>query len=356
VHLEEDTARLVHAEPGAGYSLIDFNRAGVPLMEVVTEPDLRSPVEARLFLGRLRAILQAIDVSTGRMEEGSLRCDANISLRNPGGGLGIRTEVKNMNSLRSVERALAYEAARQRTLLARGEPVVQETRHWDERRGVTFASRTKEEAQDYRYFPEPDLVPIAVSDESVAQIRATLPELPDARQRRYVESYGLTASDAALVTSSQAMAAFFEETVRRHPHPRAVSNWLVGDLSGYLNAEGKELEDVPITGAHLAELLDLVEAGAISGRTAKEILPEVARTGRMPREIVASKDLGQISDDAELAAVIDAVLGDNPGPAADYRAGKAAALTFLVGQVMKRTRGRANPEATNRFLRDRLGR
>ncbi|HEY6102883.1 MAG TPA: Asp-tRNA(Asn)/Glu-tRNA(Gln) amidotransferase subunit GatB, partial [bacterium] len=355
VHLEEDTARLVHADPGAGYSLIDFNRAGVPLMEVVTEPDLRSPGEARLFLSRLRAVLQAIEVSTGRMEEGSLRCDANISLRRVGGGLGTRTEVKNMNSLRSVERALGYEAARQQTLLMRGEPVVQETRHWDERRGVTFASRTKEEAQDYRYFPEPDLVPIALSEESIAQIRAALPELPDARRRRYVERYGLTASDAALVTSSQAMAALFEETVRLHPNPRAVSNWLTGDLSGYLNAEGMELEDVPVTGAHLAELLDLVEGGTISGRTAKEILPEVARTGRMPREVVASKDLRQISDGVELAGVVDAVLADNSGPAADYRAGKAAALTFLVGQAMKRTRGRANPEAVNRLLRERLG-
>jgi aspartyl-tRNA(Asn)/glutamyl-tRNA(Gln) amidotransferase subunit B len=355
VHLEEDTARLVHAEPGAGYSLIDFNRAGVPLMEVVTEPDLRSPAEARIFLGRLRAVLQAIEVSTGRMEEGSLRCDANISLRSPGGVLGIRTEVKNMNSLRSVERALTYESARQQALLDRGEPVVQETRHWDERRAVTFASRTKEEAQDYRYFPEPDLVPIVLSESSVAQIRATLPELPEARRRRYVETYRLASHEAALVTSSQAMAALFEDTVRRHPDPRAVSNWLVGDVSGYLNAEGKELEDMPVTAAHLAELLDLVEHGTISGRTAKEILPEMLHTGRMPREIVTSRDLGQISDTAELAGIIDAVVAANPGPAADYRAGKAAALAFLVGQIMKRTRGRANPEVANRLLRERLG-
>jgi aspartyl-tRNA(Asn)/glutamyl-tRNA(Gln) amidotransferase subunit B len=354
VHLEEDTARLVHAESGAGHSLIDFNRAGVPLMEIVTEPDLRSPAEARIFLGRLRAILEAIDVSTGRMEEGSLRCDANLSLRISGGVLGIRTEVKNMNSLRSVERALAFEAARQQTLLDRGEPVVQETRHWDERRMVTFASRTKEEAQDYRYFPEPDLVPIALVEESIAQIRATLPELPEARRRRYIETYGLAAHEAALVTSSQAMAALFEDTVRRHPNPRAVSNWLVGDVSGYLNTEGRELEEVPFTAAHLAELLDLIDQGMISGRTAKEILPVMLDTGRMPREIVASQDLGQISDAAELAGVIDAVLAAHPGPAADYRAGKAAALTFLVGQIMKRTRGRANPETATRLLRERL--
>lgn len=357
VHLEEDTARLVHVERGAGsgYSLIDFNRAGVPLMEIVTEPDLRSPADARGFLNRLRAVLQAIDVSTGRMEEGSLRCDANVSLRSPGGALGIRTEVKNMNSLRSVERALAYEAARQQALLERGGPVVQETRHWDERRGVTFASRTKEEAQDYRYFPEPDLVPIVVPEASVAEIRAALPELPEARRRRYVEAYGLTAHDAALLTASQAMAAFFEETVRRHPHPRAVSTWLVGDVSGYLNVEGRELEETPVTPPHLAELLDLVNAGTISGRTAKAILPEMFRTGRMPRELVEHGGLGQISDTGALAAVIDAVLAAHPGPAAEYRRGKRAVLTFLMGQVMKETQGRANPEAANRLLRERLG-
>ena len=356
VHLEEDTARLVHAEPGAGpgYSLIDFNRAGVPLMEIVTEPDLHSPADARVFLSRLRAVLQAIDVSTGRMEEGSLRCDANVSLRRPGGALGIRTEVKNMNSLRSVERALAYEAARQQALLERGEAVAQETRHWDERRAVTFASRTKEEAQDYRYFPEPDLVPMVVSEASVAEIRAALPELPEARRRRYVEAYGLSVHDAAFVTSSQAMAAFFEETVRRHPHPRTVSNWLVGDVSGYLNAEGRELEDTPVTPAHLAELLELVDAGTISGRTAKEILPEMLRTGRMPSELVEGGGLRQISDAGALTAVIDAVLAAHPGTAAEYRGGKRAVLTFLIGQVMKQTRGRANPEVANRLLRERL--
>jgi aspartyl-tRNA(Asn)/glutamyl-tRNA(Gln) amidotransferase subunit B len=356
VHLEEDTARLVHPERATGspYSLIDFNRAGVPLMEVVTEPDLRSPAEARAFLSRLRAVLQAIEVSSGRMEEGSLRCDANVSLRPPGGALGTRTEVKNMNSLRSVERALAYEADRQRSRLARGEAIVQETRHWDERRAVTFASRTKEEAQDYRYFPEPDLVPIVVPAAAAAQLRASLPELPEARRRRYVEAYGLSPHDAGLVTSSQAMAAFFEEAVRRHPQARTVANWLVGDVAGYLNAQGRELEDTPLTPAHLAGLLDLVQAGTISGRTAKELLPEMLRTGAMPHDLVASGGLGQISDAAELAAVIDSVLAAHPGPAAEYRRGKVAALTFLVGQIMRETRGRANPELANRLLRERL--
>ena len=356
VHLEEDTARLVHPErgEGAGYSLIDFNRSGVPLMEIVTEPDLHSPADARVFLTRLRAVLQAIEVSTGRMEEGSLRCDANLSLRHPGGEAGLRTEVKNMNSLRSVERALAYEAARQRAQLERGEPVVQETRHWDERREVTFASRSKEEAQDYRYFPEPDLVPIVVSDTTLREVRRTLPELPEARRQRYVDAYGLPLHDAALLTSSHAMTAFFEETVRRHPQPRAVSNWLLGDITGYLNAEGHELEDTALTPALLADLLDLIEQGTISGRTAKEILPEMARSGRRPVDLVRSGGLGQISDPEALRAVIDAVVAAHPGPAGDYRNGKDAALTFLMGQIMKQTRGRANPEAAGRLLRERL--
>jgi len=356
VHLEEDTARLVHPERGggAGYSLVDFNRSGVPLMEIVTEPDLRAPEEARVFLTRLRAVLQATEVSTGRMEEGSLRCDANVSLRPPGGEAGLRTEVKNMNSLRSVERALAYEAARQQAQLERGEPVVQETRHWDERREVTFASRVKEEAQDYRYFPEPDLVPVVVSEAAWAEVRRTLPELPEARRRRYVEAYGLPPHDAGLVTSSHAMAAFFEETVRRHPQPRTVSNWLVGQVAGYLNAQGQELEDTALTPALLADLLDLIARGTISARTAKELLPEMLRSGRPPAELIREGGLGQISDPGALGAVIDAVVAAHPGPAADYRRGRDAALTFLMGQIMKQTRGRANPEVTARLLRERL--
>ncbi len=356
VHLEEDTGRLVHAEQGGkvAYSLVDYNRSGVPLLEIVTEPDLRSPQEARVFLARLRAVLQAIEVSTGRMEEGSLRCDANVSLRAPGADFGLRTEVKNMNSLRSVERALAYEMERQRALLARGQPVEQETRHWDERRSVTFASRTKEEAQDYRYFPEPDLVPSVVTPGRVDEIRATLPELPDARRARYVATYGLSDYDAALLTASAAMAKFFEETVRLFAQPKTVCNWLVGDITAHLNVEGKEIDQVPVTPAHLAELLQLVDQGAISGRTAKEILAEMLVRGERPAALVAARGLAQISDEAALAGVIDAVLAEHPEPAADYRRGKAPALTFLVGQVMKKTRGRANPDVATRLLRERL--
>lgn len=357
VHLEEDTGRLVHVESDGRvlHSLVDFNRSGIPLMEIVTEPDLRSPLEARAFLARLRAVLQAIEVSTGRMEEGNLRVDANVSLRRPGQALGTRTEVKNMNSLRSVERALVHEVARQRQVLEVGGTVEQQTRHWDERRGVTFASRTKEEAQDYRYFPEPDLVPIAVTAERVEQIRRAMPELPEARRQRYVASYGLTEYDADLVTSSAPMAKFFEESVKLFPQPKTVSNWLGGDLTAYLNAEGKEIEDLPITPGHLADLLRLVGQGTISGRTAKEILTEMLVSGARPEAIVETKGLSQISDTGALERVVDEVVAEHAGPVADVRAGKTQALTFLIGQVMKKTRGRANPELANRLLRERLG-
>src|SRR5579883_2432561 len=352
VHLEEDTGKLVHAE---GRSLVDYNRSGTPLMEVVTEPDLRSPEEARQFLVQLRTLLQYAGVTTGRMEEGTLRCDANLSLRRPGGELGTRTEIKNMNSLRSVERALRYEEARQREVLGRGEPVVQETRHWDEDRGITFPSREKEEAQDYRYFPEPDLVPLRIDEAWIARVRSELPELPDARRRRYVEVFGLPEHDSRLVTATRALADFFEETVRLFPHPKTVSNWLVGEVAAYLNATGLEIEDIPLRPASLAELLALVDSGTLSGRSAKEVLEEMVRTGRSAREIVEERGLVQISDEAALDRIVQDVIAENPGPVADVRAGKDKAVTYLVGQVMKKTRGRANPELVNRLLRERLG-
>jgi len=368
VHLEEDTGRLVHPEHGR-YSLVDYNRSGLPLMEIVTDPDLRSPGEARRFLAALRAVLQTIGVSTGRMEEGSLRVDANISLRRAGEELGTRAEVKNMNSLRSVERALLYEVARHRDVLAAGGVVAQETRHWDEDRGVTFASRTKEEAQDYRYFPEPDLVPVVVPRTAaeaaalavtgitpIEEIRHSLPELPDQRRERYIRDYGLAEQDADLIVSAAGMAAFFEETVRRFPRPRTVSHWLVGDITAYLNAEGKEIEDLPIGPDHLAELLRLIETGTISGRTAKELLPEMLAAGARPGDLVRSRGLVQISDRETLRAVVEEVIREHPAPVADVQAGKARAMAFLVGQVMKKTRGRANPEVVTALLREHLER
>ncbi|HVH31922.1 MAG TPA: Asp-tRNA(Asn)/Glu-tRNA(Gln) amidotransferase GatCAB subunit B, partial [bacterium] len=279
-----------------------------------------------------------------------------VSLHLPGAELGTRTEVKNMNSLRSVERALAYEAERQGARLARDESVQQETRHWDEQRGVTFASRVKEEAQDYRYFAEPDLVPIMVAPARVAQVRSSLPELPEAKQARYVADYGLSDYDAGLLTSSAAMAKFFEETVRLYPQPKTVCNWLVGDLTGYLNAEGKEIDQVPMTPAHLAELLTLIDQGTISGRTAKQLLGEMIQRGERPSSLVAALGVAQISDKEELVAIIEAVLAEHAQPAADYKKGKTSALTFLVGQVMKKTRGRANPDVATRLLKEQLSR
>ncbi|MDR5684224.1 MAG: Asp-tRNA(Asn)/Glu-tRNA(Gln) amidotransferase subunit GatB [Armatimonadota bacterium] len=355
VHLEEDTAKLIHP-PGADHSLVDYNRSGVPLMEIVTQPDLRSPAEAGAFLRALRQVLQYAEVSTGRMEEGTLRCDANVSLRHPDGELGTRTEVKNMNSIRSVERALAFEVARQHQVLVHGGEVVQETRHWDERRGVTFASRTKEQAEDYRYFPEPDLVPMVVTEAWLAEIASGLPEMPEARRNRFVSAYGLGTHEAGVLVQTREGADFFEEAVRLHPSPQAIANWQIGDLAAYLNEHNLELSDLPITPAHLAELVRLVEDGTISGRIAKEILPEVLSSGRRPEEVVAERGLVQIRDEAALREVVRAVIADNPQAVGDVRAGKERAIGALVGQVMKRTQGRADPAAVNRLLREELDR
>ena len=352
VHLEEDTGKLVHA---VGRSLVDYNRSGTPLMEVVTDPDLRSPEEARVFLTRLRAVLQYAGVTTGRMEEGTLRCDANLSLRRPGEPYGTRTEIKNMNSLRAVERALRTEEARQRDLLERGEAIVQQTRHWDEDRGITFASREKEEAHDYRYFPEPDLLPVRVDEAWIDRVRTDLPEMPDARRRRYVEMFGLPEHEAGLLVETRAMAEFFEETVRRFPHAKIAANWIVGDVAAYLNAQGLEIDAVALTPAALAELLGLIERGVLSGPSAKEVLDEMLRGGKTADEIVRARGLVQISDEAELLRLVDEVIAKHPGPVGDLRAGKDRAVQFLVGQVMKQTRGRANPEVVNRLLRQRIG-
>jgi aspartyl-tRNA(Asn)/glutamyl-tRNA(Gln) amidotransferase subunit B len=358
VHLEEDTGRLVHPDgpEAGGSSLVDYNRSGVPLMEVVTEPDLRSPAEAREYLLALRRLLQFAEVSTGRMEEGTMRCDANVSLQLPGGPRGTRTEVKNMNSIRSVERALAFEVTRQAQGLARGEPVWQETRHWDERRACTFGSRSKEEAQDYRYFPEPDLVPLEVDAAWLERVRAELPELPAARRARFMAAYGLSAYDADLLTSSPAMAGFFEATVARFAQPKAVANWLIGEVAAYLNEHNVEIDQIPLTPERLADLLRLIEDGTLSGRIAKDVLVEMIATDQEAAAIVAVRGLTQISDEETLRQVVASVVAQHPGPVADVRAGKERALGFLVGQIMKVTGGRANPETAQRLLREHLGR
>jgi len=358
VHLEEDTARLVHAPDSEGRpcSLLDVNRSGVPLMEIVSKPDLRSPAEARAYLQKLRAILRTLGVSTGNMEEGSFRCDANISLRPRGvEALGTRTEVKNMNSFRSVARALEYEIGRQTALLERGERVVQETRGWVEDRGVTVSQRSKEQAHDYRYFPEPDLPPLFVARARVEELRAALPELPDARRERYGREYGLTPYLAGQLATSRDLAELFEQTVRLYPDPTTVGNWIQTELFRLQKEGGDEAEARALPSAeHLAELLRLLEQGAVSGSAAKQVFEELYRTGRAPTEIVESLGLAQVSDVDALGGAVRDAIEANPRPAADYRAGKTVALGRLVGEVMKATRGRANPATVSELLRQEL--
>ncbi len=357
VHLEEDTGKLSHhlGPDGRAYTLVDLNRAGVPLIEIVTEPDLRSATEAAVFLRTLRAVLQYLGVSSGSMEEGSFRCDANVSVRPVGAEtFGTKVEVKNMNSFRAVERALQYEIERQIRVLASGGQVEQETRGWDETRGVTVGQRTKEFAHDYRYFPEPDIPPLVLSRAWIEEIRTRLPELPAARRERFMTQYGLSAYDASLLTSSKAVADFFEETVQLYPVPKTVANWITGELFRLLNATGRELEQTPLRPALLADLLRLVDQGTISLTAAKTVFEEMFQTGRPPATIVAEKGLAQISAEAELRPIIERVLAENPQGVRDYLAGKKQALGFLVGQVMKATRGRANPAVVNRLLAERL--
>ncbi len=358
VHLEEDTAKLLHVtdENGQNYSLVDVNRAGVPLMEIVSAPDIRTPQEARFYLIKLRAILQALGVSTGNMEEGSFRCDANVSIRPKGREeFGTKTEVKNMNSFRAVQRALEYEIKRQAEVLNGGGRIVQETRGWVEDRGVTVSQRSKEFAHDYRYFPEPDLPPMALTRDWVEALRAGLPELPDARRDRFVGEYGLRREDAALLTSARSTADFFEGTVKLFNQPRAVCNWMQSELFRLLKDSEGDVTETKVTPEMLAELLSLMDGGAINARTGKEVFEEMFATGARAAEIVKEKGLAQISDTAHLEVVVADVLKNNPQAVADYRSGKGNALAFLVGQVMKITRGQANPGVVNKLLRDLLG-
>ncbi|OFW56169.1 MAG: aspartyl/glutamyl-tRNA amidotransferase subunit B [Candidatus Solincola sediminis] len=360
VHMEEDTGKSVHASEsgrihGAEYSLEDFNRAGVPLVEIVTEPDVRTAEQARIFMQELRSILQHLEVSDGKMEEGSLRCDANISLRPRGESeMGVKTEVKNMNSFRALSRALEYEIVRQTDLLESGGKVVQETRHWDADGNVTTPMRTKEYAFDYRYFPEPDLVPLEPSLEFLDEVRTALPELPQERRRRFQEDYSLPAYDVGLLTASKAMGDFFEETVRAGAPPKAASNWMMGELSAYMNAMNLEIEDIIVSPRQLAKMIELVETGVISGKIAKSVFEEMLRGGKDPDEIVKEQGITQISDSQELERLIAEVIKENPESVDDYRGGKEKALGFMVGQVMRKTGGRANPQLVNEMLKRSL--
>ncbi|GIO11228.1 aspartyl/glutamyl-tRNA(Asn/Gln) amidotransferase subunit B [Cohnella xylanilytica] len=354
LHLEEDAGKLTHIDGGFG-SLADFNRVGTPLVEIVSEPDIRSPEEAKAYLEKLRAIMLYCEVSDVKMEEGSLRCDANISLRPHGQKeFGTRTELKNMNSFRGVQRGLEYEQLRQAEVLESGGRVVQETRRWDENQGKTFSMRSKEEAHDYRYFPDPDLVRLHIDAEWRERVRASIPELPDARQARYTREYGLPSYDAGVLTASKKLADFFEESLKHTSDAKASANWIMGDLLGYLNSNGLELDDVKITGQGLGEMIGLIEKGTISSKIAKTVFKTMLETGKAPQKIVEEQGLVQISDEGAILAIVDAVIAANPQSVEDFRGGKDKAIGFLVGQIMKETKGKANPGLVNKLLMDRL--
>jgi len=355
VHLEEDVAKSWHRE---NRSLIDVNRAGVPLMETVSEPEIGSPEEARDYLIKLRNILRYLGVSTCNMEEGSFRCDANISIRPQGSKEFFpKVEVKNMNSLKGVYQAMEYESKRQRKVFEEGGELVQETRGWIDEKGITVTQRTKEYADDYRYFPEPDLPPLVFDKAWIEEIRAKLPELPEARRERFMTQYGLPSYDAGVLTNSKALADYFEDCLKLMDLSKAkmVSNWLLGDFSRLLNATNTEIENAKISPEHLAEMLNLVDNGIISGPATKEAFEEMFRSGKRASDIVAEKKLSQISNAAEIREVVKQVIADNAKAVADYNKGKQQALTFLTGQVMKATRGRANPALVREILVRELG-
>jgi len=360
VHMEEDAGKLLHQGRGgqigsAASSLVDYNRTGVPLIEIVSEPDLRSADEAYAYLTAIKEILRYAGVSDVNMEEGSLRCDANISIRPKGQTeLGTKVEVKNMNSFKNVRAALEYEAKRQIRTVSEGGRIVQETRLWDAEKSTSHSMRSKEEAHDYRYFPEPDLPVVVVTPDWVENLRAGLPELPRARRRRLAEQYGLSVYDAGVLTAAPELADYFETAASAAP-AKAVSNWLTVELLGKLNAEGKNILQSPITPVQLSRLVNLIESGQISGKIGKDVFADMYGTGKDPQQIEQAKGLSQISDVASLQKIVDEVLSANPGPVQDYRGGKAQSIGFLVGQVMKASQGQANPKLVNQILRERLG-
>lgn len=358
VHLEEDTARLLHRQNAAGesYTLIDINRSSVPLMEIVSEPDMRSPEEARQYLIKLRQILRYLGVSAANMEEGNFRCDANISIRPVGSKEFMsKVEVKNMNSFRAVYSALVFEVERQVGVVESGGRVVQETRGWVDGENRTVSQRSKEYAHDYRYFPEPDLPPFSVSREWVEEIRARMPELPDAKRQRLTAQYGLSDYEVNLLAEMRERADYFEAAIASAPqHAKAISNWMLGEMARLQHASGTEIGDVRVKPADLASMVELIDKGTITGSTAKTVFEEMFESGKTPQQIVAESGLASIDNLDELKSVVHNVIVANPKPAQDYLAGKEEAVKFLVGQVMRETRGRANPAQASELLRQAL--
>ena len=360
LHLEEDFGKLVHegAFAAAQASLVDYNRSGVPLMETVSRPDLRSPEEAAAYLRAFRAVLLYLGVCDGNMEEGSLRCDANISLRAPGSAeLGTKVEIKNLNSFRNVQRALEHEERRQAEALAAGGRIVQETRLFDADRGVTRSMRSKEYAHDYRYFPEPDLVPLKLDPAWIESIRAALPEPPRARRQRFVSQYGLPVYDAQILTQSRALAEYYETAVRAHDNPKAISNWIMSELLRELGGDDDAaIARTPILPGHLAALVRLIDGGTISGKIAKDVFARMLASGDDPDTIVRREGLTQVADAGALEVLVDQAIAANPKAVADFKAGKTAASKALVGQVMKASAGRANPGLVDRLVQEKLSR
>ena len=355
IHMEEDAGKLIH-DPDRPISRVDLNRTGTPLMEIVSEPDIRSPEVAGEYLRQLRAILRYLDISDGNMEEGSFRCDANVSIMPVGSTtFGTRAEVKNLNSFKHVEKALFYEIARQKELLLDGGQVVQETRLWQPDKGQTVSMRGKEDAHDYRYFPDPDLLPLVIDDPWIERMRSDMPELPAQRKARYISDYGLPSADATVLTGSRELSDYFEACLSVFDQPKIVANWIMGDLLGLLNAKSLDIDQSPVSPDDLAGLLKLLSDDVISGKIAKTVFETMAETGKSAKVIVEEKGLVQVSDTSAIDPIVDGIIADHPDEVSRYRDGQKKLMGFFVGQVMKATKGKANPKVVNEILRSKLG-
>ncbi len=360
VHMEEDTGKLLHTGTTGRISeseasIVDFNRAGTPLIEIVTEPDIRSPEEAREYMIALRNLILFLDVSDCNMEEGSLRCDANVSVRKKGDSkIGTKTEIKNLNSFKFLQKGLEYEVKRQVKVLESGDKVIQQTRHYDSKTGTTKALRSKEEAHDYRYFPEPDLVPIYLEDEMIESISKTIPELPAAKVKRFKEKYGLSGDDCSFLANNKDLADYFEKCCRYYDNAKNIVNWIMGEFSALLNKEKITIKESRVTPENLCKMLKIMEKGKISSKMAKSVFEEMFNTGKDPQKIIENRGLEQISDEGLLETVINEVIRENPGPVEQFREGKEKALSFLIGRVMAKTRGKANPQLANEIIRKKI--
>ncbi len=352
IHIEEDAGKLVHE---GSESLVDYNRGGVPLMEIVTEPDFRNAAQVKAFLDTVRANMEYIGVSDCKMEEGSMRCDINISVRPEGTGeYGTRTELKNINSISAAQRAIEYESKRHIEVIEDGGKIVQETRRWDDSKGKTFSMRDKEEAHDYRYFPDPDLVPVYLTDERIARIEASLPELPAAKRARYVDDFGLPEYDAGVLTMSKYTAKLFEECVEIYPEAKAISNYIMVELARLLKENNVDAKDIPVSAQDFTDLLKLISEGVVNSSVGKQVFEEMFKTGKKPAQIIEEKDLKQTDNADEILSIVQQIIKDNPKPVADYKGGNTKAMTFFVGQTMKATKGKANPKTVNELVKAEL--